>query len=284
MIQQQTLATSCVMRGISVHNGYESVLTFIPASVNHGIVWRDACDKSHSLRIGTVVPIAASHATVFKVGGWHLSTIEHVMAALWGLCIDNVLIEISQKEAPIFDGSALSILLNLQACGIVAQGAVRSYITPRKELIFTDAKRGGEIRIIPVNEGTSELCLQMFYEGIRRTFIFNAAEREQFFSDIAPARTCGFIEQLPHLRSLGLAQGSTLGNTVVQTIAGEYLNTRRFSDEPVRHKVLDLIGDLFLLPAPLVGSVYAQNTGHSFNHSVIEHYLAHSEEWRLIPE
>ena len=104
---------------------------------------------------------------------------------------------------------------------------------------------------------------------------------KQFATDFAPARTCGDVEQLEALRAHGLARGSCLGNTIARA-QGRYINTPRFDDEPRRHKVLDLIGDLYLLGKPLVGRIEAFNTGHSFNRQVIAHFVQHPEQWRLV--
>ena len=165
---------------------------------------------------------------------------------------------------------------------MVEQAAPRSFLTPKQMLTFADGT-GREIAIERSDARTLSINYTAdFAHPLAGATMFTAAVVTQnfFAKELAPARTFGFLEQLPVLRQHGLARGSTLSNTVV--IGDEVLNDRRFADECVRHKVLDLIGDLALLGRPLAGTIQASKTGHNFNRLVVEHYLTHPDQWLLI--
>lgn len=292
-MQQKTLKKSCVLRGIGVHSGQPSTLTIEPAAIDAGISWVHQ-QTGEVFVMGQAVPVQAPHATVLATKNARISTIEHVMAAVWQQGVTNAVCRLDGDEAPILDGSSIAIIWALQEIGIIAQDAPARMITPRQTLTFVDEQRGGSIIIHPVDEGQEGLVLEYNVSSRTRFGIHDSAvdsrlrgndnicdSREQFLAAFAPARTCGDIEQLDALRAHGLARGSTLGNTIAR-MGGQYLNTPRFDDEPQRHKVLDLIGDLYLLGAPLIGRIQAQNTGHSFNRQVVAHYVNNPEMWRLV--
>ena len=280
---QHTLTQEITFTGIGVHNGQDCSVTLKPAEVNTGIeIQRPG--MSETIKIGTIVPQVAMHATVLLQGSWKVSTIEHIMAALSGLSVDNAIIELSGDEAPILDGSSTVFAKKIQESGIVAQDAARQYVTPTEVLTFEDTERNSLIEIHPAAAGDTSLHIE--YEadfdmpGIEASKITCTLNRDFFAKEIAPARTFGFYEQLPYLQKHGLAQGASLDNTLVIK-DGKYVNEPRFSDECVRHKLLDLIGDLYLLGKPLAGKVIARRTGHSFNRLGVEHKLAHPSKWQV---
>lgn len=178
------------------------------------------------------------------------------------------------------DGSSLPFVLLLERAGRQEQEALRNYLSVMQAKRWEDAQRNGFIEIMPPRESQEHLELIYEAEGGTRGLVLTP---EMFRREIAPARTCGFLAQLPQLRALGLARGSTAGNTIVMDSERCYLNTPRFTDEPIRHKILDLIGDLMLLGLPLHGTIRARNTGHSFNREVVADYLANPEGWVLLP-
>ncbi|MFA5306307.1 MAG: UDP-3-O-acyl-N-acetylglucosamine deacetylase, partial [Candidatus Babeliales bacterium] len=323
MLRQQTLKQRVKFSGLGVHSGLSSVLTLIPAPENTGILFCNASNPEQRFRVGTVIPEVAPHATVIKINGWYVTTIEHLMATLRMLDVDNVVVEMRGNEVPILDGSALPFVQGILDAGLQEQGTPRKYLTPKEKLRFADEK-GRVIEIEPFAPfDTNSLC--EFTQG-KRDFspvdsaksvrpecfaqqnvskdeqpmnsfsisytadfthplaggtTFSAEVLPEFFIDkIAPARTFGYLEQLPLLRQHKLAQGSSLSNTIV--IGQELLNDTRFPDECVRHKVLDLIGDLGLLPYRLLGAVSASKTSHNFNRLVAEHCLQHPELWQEI--
>lgn len=371
MLQQKTLKQIVKFSGLGVHSGLASGLTLLPAPVDTGIVFCNASKSEQRFRVGTVIPEVAPHATVIKTNGWYVTTVEHLMAALRMLDVDNVVVEMQGNEVPILDGSALPFVQGILDAGLQEQDAARRYLTSKEKLRFADEK-GRAIEILPVRADPSIRCLaaslrangeredvnasnlsdqneRLIKESVRgecrpypsihpslpymattdtqderrvgsgvnnkpvrgecfmsianktyRTMnsfsisytadfnhplagstTFSAEISSKFFIDqIAPARTFGYLEQLPLLRQHKLAQGSSLSNTIV--IGQELLNDTRFPDECVRHKVLDLIGDLGLLPYRLLGAVCAAKTSHNFNRLVAEHCLQHPELWQEI--
>ena len=283
---EKTLAQKVILEGIGVHSGSFSSLCISPAPVGTGIVFKNSLfpDASEYLKVGQVVPEAAMHATVVKARSWSLSTIEHLMAACSFLDLDNLYIEITGFEVPILDGSALQFLQAFERAGIVNQESKKFYLTP-KETVFINDEKGRSIELIPHQNTDDYRLLVEYVADFNHPMVgslgFKGQITNSFFEDeVAPARTFGFLEQLSYLRAHKLAQGSTLGNTAVMGDEA-FLNDLRFKDECVRHKVLDLLGDLALLGHKLVGTIKAVRTGHSFNRLVIAHYLEHPEAWRL---
>ncbi len=279
MLRQQTLKQRVKFSGIGVHSGLASSLTLVPAPQDTGVVFCNASNPEQRFRVGTVIPEVAPHATVIKTNGWYVTTVEHLMAALRMLDVDNVVVEMQGNEVPILDGSALPFVQGILDAGLQEQDAVRRYLTPKEKLRFADEK-GRAIEIEP-SEHFSISYTADFNHPLAGCTTFSAEIPSEFFIDkIAPARTFGYLEQLPLLRQHKLAQGSSLSNTIV--IGQELLNDTRFPDECVRHKVLDLIGDLGLLPYRLLGAVNASKTSHNFNRLVAEHCLQHSELWQEV--
>ena len=278
---QQTLKQELVFSGIGVHSGLFSSVKLIPAPADTGIVFRHEQFPDDPFCVGKVVPEIALHATVIKHGKWMISTIEHLMAALMMMSVDNVIVVVDGVEIPILDGSAFPFVQGIMHSGLQSQDQLKKFLTPARVLTFEHEDRF--LQISPAVSG-SDLTLFIDYTAEFDNHTKNAAQlsgvvTQDFFErEIAPARTFGYVGQLPFLRKHGLAQGTSLGNTVVAGGEG-YINDVRYHDEFVRHKFLDLIGDLSLLGRSLIGSISARKTGHSFNRLVIQHYCQHPTEW-----
>jgi UDP-3-O-[3-hydroxymyristoyl] N-acetylglucosamine deacetylase len=251
-----------------------------PSAPNSGITLINTNFPDNPLIVGTFVPEPAMHATVIKGQSFAVSTIEHLLATIAGLEIDNVKIEIDGPEVPIFDGSALPFVQAIESVGLETQESKKRFLTPKRTLKFEDEDRF--LEIIPDYDHSHMLTFDYsldFAHPLMQESQFRCNITAEFFTkEIAPARTFGFLQQLPFLRKHGLAKGTTLGNTVV---VGDntFLNSTRFSNEFIRHKLLDLIGDLSLLGKNLVGSIKAHKTGHNFNRKVIEHFLNNRDQW-----
>jgi len=287
--KQKTLNQTLIFEGIGVHSGLPAVVTLHPADPNFGIIIRNKAFPNQPMEIGKIVPEHAMHATVVKHQNWFVSTIEHLMAAIFVAELDNVIIEIEGVEVPILDGSALPFIQKILDGGIREQEETKTFLTPKAFLKFEDAQ-GRYIEITPAQalpSGGRDTTLFVDYKAefnhplAGNPSLQGAITCDFFVHEVAPARTFGFLEQLPYLRQHGLAKGTSLGNTVVIG-QEELLNDMRLSDECVRHKFLDLIGDLSLLGKNLIGSIKAHKTGHSFNRLVIDHYIKHPEEWELV--
>ncbi len=289
MIFEQTLKKEVVLKGIGVHSGKPSSVSISPLPAGSGIVIEDAFDKNRFLKIGKVVPLEQSHATVLRKKDFVVSTIEHLLAALRGMGIDNAKIKISGSEIPILDGSAWNFSYAFREAGLVKQSVKIEYLTPAFPLVFTEESEGRYLKLLPADKKedtySTDLIIKYTFQlphfllGKRKmNFTLVSGDTDDFENQIAPARTFGFLSFLPKLKKLGLANGVTLANTVV--IGGNsFLNDLRFDDEFVRHKVLDLIGDLALVGKRLVGTVIGQNCGHNFNRLVVKRFLENPDSW-----
>lgn len=289
-MKQKTIKNRIVFEGVGVHFGLPARIVLHPAEQDTGVRFTNSNFQNSELKLGTIVPESAMHASVIKNDQWMVSTVEHLMAALSAFGIDNVVIEVHGIEIPILDGSALSFAHEIERVGVQEQGATKQFLTP-KELLEIKDKAGRSISIIPAaydqDHDAFDVTLSFDYTAdfkhplIRSSQLTGTVTKEYFVEHIAPARTFGFLEQLPFLRKHGLAKGTTLGNTVVIG-EEEFLNDLRFEDEFVRHKTLDLIGDLALLGKNLAGKIVAYKTGHNFNRLVVEHYIKQPELWKTI--
>lgn len=287
--KQKTLKKEIIFEGIGVHTGKPGSVRLVPAAENTGVVLTSKNVPGDEFVLGTIVPEVAMHATVIKRPAWAISTIEHLMAALWMLEVDNVRVEFDCYETPILDGSALPFVQGVLSVGLQEQNALKKYLTPKTEIEFADEK-GRIIKIMPAKQNENgaydyslhlDYMLDFAHPLVGATTMQATITTAFFVKEIAPARTFGFLEQLPLLRQHGLAQGTNLGNTLVIG-PDEILNEPRFKDECVRHKVLDLLGDMSLLGKNLAGTVIARKTGHSFNRLVVEHYVKNPDSWMLI--
>ena len=286
---QTTIKKEISFKGIGVHSGEFVEAKVLPAPANSGIRFCSAKDPGNYIQIGTIIPVSAMHATVIKKDSFHLSTIEHLMAAIIMLEIDNVIVEMTGGEVPILDGSALPFVQGLMSSGICEFDVNKKFLTVTKDISFSDGK-GRFISLSPAKslvDGGFDKSLYIDYKinfkhhlvGERE--IKGLIDNKFFVEQLAPARTFGFLEQFPDLKKYGLAKGTSLGNTVVIG-DNEFLNEPRMDDEFAKHKILDFIGDLGLLGKKFAGTVVAEKTGHSFNRLVVEHYIKNRDLWMLI--
>ena len=283
-MKQKTILKTVSLTGVGVHSGHASTISLHPSQANSGITIKNKNFPEKPLCIGLTIPEQAMHATVLKHSSlqWAISTTEHMFAAIAGLGIDNLIIEVEKGEFPILDGSALPFVNALEQGGFKIQSEQKKFLSPKVPLHFEENDR--YIKILPAKDNSNlhfTYSIHFDHPLIPQGTLSGTLTPEFFKKEIAPARTFGFLEQLPLLRKHGLAKGTTLGNTVV---VGEnmFLNTRRFADEFIRHKFLDLLGDLALLGRPLAGTISAHKTGHAFNRKVIEHYIKNPDKWELI--
>lgn len=289
-MKQKTIKKEICFQGIGVHSGIASRVIIRPAKCNFGIVFINKAFLDVKIELGKIVPEQAMHASVLKKNSFLISTTEHLMAAIASLRIDNLEIEIEGLEVPILDGSALGFVQGILGVGVIEQENEKNFLTPVQDLEFKD-QDGRFLKLSPAEFiAKSNVYDSNFYFDYIADFnhpllgqssISGILSKEFFVKEIAPARTFGFLDQLPFLKRHGLAKGTTLGNTVVIG-EEEFLNIPRFENEFVRHKLLDLLGDLALLGKNLAGTIKAQKTGHAFNRLVIQHYIENPCKWKLI--
>ncbi len=262
MRQQATLRTTVSIDGVGLHSGHPVRAHFHPAPVDHGLVF---LRREHSEQlIPAELDSAATfdYATTLKRGSVSIGTVEHVLAAAAGLGLDNCLIEIEGPEVPILDGSALPFVRLFHAAGFERQDAlVRPFELERPVEISHDDK---QMSFEPGGTGlTITYEIEFPHPFVGQQELTFTVRPEEFASRIAPARTFGFAREVAQLRARGLARGGSLHNAVVLDDTGILSGPLRFRDEFVRHKVLDLIGDLALLGRPLNGRIHARKAGHA---------------------
>jgi len=271
---QRTLSAEVSVSGVGLHTGVLSTLTFRPAEPDHGIAFRRV-----DLPGMPVIPADIDHVvntslrTVLGCGEAVVNTVEHVLAALGGLGIDNALVDVDAEETPGADGSALPFVKALVQAGMVAQDRPRRYwvldepLHYQKGEILLQAEPSDELRL------TMTIAFDHPVVGTQQASL--AITPDSFARDVAPARTFGFLAHMRRLLSQGIIQGVSLENSIV--IGDDFIlnDGLRFPDEFVRHKILDLLGDLTLLGRPLRGHITAVKTGHA-SHVAFAHRITRS--------
>lgn len=277
---QQTIAKAVRCQGVGLHTGIPVSLTLSPAPPDHGVVFC-VLPQGVDVPIEPASLINGHYATTIGRAGVQLQTVEHLLAAVRGLGVDNLLAVIDAPELPAMDGSAGPFVSLLHAAGRVEQGA------PRRPLRVAERIRvGDDARWIQVSPA-AELCISYTLDvdhpavGVQGMTIVPSEQR--FVEELASARTYGFLKDVEFLRQQGLALGGSLANTVVVGEERILNGSLRFRDEFVRHKILDVIGDLALLGRPLVGHVVARNAGHALNHRLVREIAQRAGRWEAEP-
>ena len=264
-MRQQTIKRPVALEGIGLHSGRPVKVTLSPAPPDSGIVFRVG-PHGQPIPAASESVVDSHYATTIGRNGTRIQTVEHLMAAAAGLGIDNLAVEVDGTEVPAMDGSAKPFVGLLNAAGRQAQSARRRPITIRQPLHVGGGNRW--IRILPADELRISYTLDNDHPAIGTQVLSWVPTEESFINEYAPARTYGFLKDLGAMRKHGLALGGSLDNAIVVGKRGT-LNGLRYRDEFVRHKVLDLIGDLALLGRPLLGHVVARNAGHSLNFDLV---------------
>jgi UDP-3-O-[3-hydroxymyristoyl] N-acetylglucosamine deacetylase len=275
---EHTLASSIEFSGIGLHSGAPVNLRLLPATAGSGIIFRRTdLDGFEIEAIGRNVA-KVSYATSLMRKGVLISTTEHLLSALIGVGIDNVIVEIDNLELPILDGSALPYVHAFRRAGIKSQRRRREYIRILKPV---EVREGD--KFIGVYPGASySICYNIdFPRPIGKSGFELDLSRGVYGAQIAPARTFGFREDEQRLRDMGLIRGVTEHNAIVLTSQGVQNGPLRFADEFVRHKVLDLIGDLALSGHQILGRVVAERAGHAMHTSLVSRLMRDRSAWEL---
>ena len=284
MIRQRTLRNSIKATGVGLHTGDKVLLTLCPAPVDTGIVFRRT-DLNPVAEIPARADLVGETtlSTCLIHGEARVSTIEHLLSAMAGLGVDNAYVDVTAPEIPIMDGSAAPFVFLLQSAGIVEQHAAKKFIRVRKEVTVTDGDKTASF--LPL-EGFK---ISFGIDFDHPVFKHRAATMEIDFSttsfvrEVSRARTFGFVEEIEYLRSKGLARGGSMDNAVV---IDDYkvLNHGglRYDDEFVKHKVLDAIGDLYLLGYSLIGEYRAFKSGHALNNQALRTLIANKDAWEMV--
>jgi UDP-3-O-[3-hydroxymyristoyl] N-acetylglucosamine deacetylase len=279
---QRTLGKAVGFSGIGLHSGKKVHLTLKPAPVNFGIkfVRKDLPDDpTIPARFNCVVD--TSLATVIGSDGVIVSTIEHLMACLAGLSIDNVVVELDSYEVPVMDGSAGPFTRMIMEAGIQVQEASRHFFVLKEPI---ELKRDGKF-VGAYPDTTFRITCNIDFEHplIREQSYSIEVEDHVFEREISSARTFGFLHEVEYMKRYGLARGGSLDNALV--IDDDCILNKdglRFQDEFVRHKLLDCIGDFSLLGMPILAHIVTIKSGHAFNHAFLENFFSHKASWQTL--
>ena len=284
MIRQRTLKNIVRATGVGLHTGEKVYLTLRPAAPDTGIVFR---------RIDLAEPVEIK-ADPYSVGdtrlssclekdGVRVSTVEHLMSALAGLGIDNAYVDVTAPEVPIMDGSAGPFVFLLQSAGVEEQKAPKKFI---RVLERVEVRDGGKwVRFDPHNGFKLELAIDFDHPVLERSHQSVCVDfsHTSYIKEVSRARTFGFMQDVEAMREQGLALGGSLDNAIVMD---EYrvLNSDglRYEDEFVKHKVLDAIGDLYLLGHPLIGAFSGYKSGHALNNMLLRRLVEQRSAWSYI--
>jgi UDP-3-O-[3-hydroxymyristoyl] N-acetylglucosamine deacetylase len=280
--QQQTLSNPISCTGVGLHTGKPVTLTLRPAPTDTGVVFVNRNGHAGATLAASVDHLVATElCTAISGNGFQVKTIEHVLAALAGLSVDNVFVDIDAAEAPVMDGSSAPFVRLIQSAGVKAQNRRRAFLKITRPLEIVDGSR--RIRIEPSSTPRITYTIQYDHPLIRTQTYTYEHSTHAFATEIAEARTFGFLQEVEALWSRGLGRGGNLENTVVLSQDG-ILNESglRFADEFVRHKVLDLIGDFSLLGLPFIGHLIADRSGHALHTRLVKQILDHPECWVLL--
>lgn len=261
MSHQRTIHRSISCEGIGLHTGERVRMTLRPAPANSGIVFRRVDLPGAPVVEARPEHIADVHyATTLAKDGVSVRTVEHLMAALAGLNVDNATVEMDGPEVPAMDGSALPFVALIRRGGLRRQLAARTLLRVRRPIAVDLGDRS--IRILPAEGLSIEYRMRFDHPALGAQAVTVGINPEAFVRELAPCRTYGFLRDVEYLRGLGLVRGGSLENAIVVGDEGVLNGPLRFQDELVRHKALDLLGDLYVLGRRVLGAVVADGAGH----------------------
>ncbi len=284
MIKQRTLKNEIRATGVGLHTGQKIFLTLRPAPVDYGIVFR-------RVDLDPVVEIEAKASnvgdtmlsTTIMNGDVRVSTVEHLLSAMAGMGIDNAIVEVTADEVPIMDGSAGPFVFLIQSAGIQEQSAAKKFIKIKKKLTIKDGDK--EATFLPFDGFKVSFSIDFDHPVFkdRKLDAMVDFSSTSFVKEVSRARTFGFMHEIEYLRSKGLAKGGSVDNAIVvdkYRILNE--DGLRYEDEFVKHKILDAIGDLYLVGNSLIGEYRAYKSGHGLNNKAVLDLMKHPECWELV--
>jgi UDP-3-O-[3-hydroxymyristoyl] N-acetylglucosamine deacetylase len=284
MIRQRTLRNAIRATGVGLHTGEKVYLTLAPAPVDTGIVFR-------RVDLDPIVEIPACAAnvgdttlsTTLEHGGGRVSTVEHLLSAMAGLGIDNAYVDVSASEVPIMDGSAGPFVFLIQSAGIEEQNAAKKFIRIKRPVTVEDGDK--KASFLPFDGFKVSFTIDFDHPVFRDRTAHAEVDfsSTSFVKEVSRARTFGFMHEIEYLRSKGLARGGSVDNAIV---VDEYriLNQDglRYDDEFVKHKVLDAIGDIYLLGYSLIGEFRAHKSGHALNNASLRALIDQADAWEMV--
>ena len=284
MLKQRTLKTLIRATGVGLHSGEKVAMTLRPAQPNTGIVFRRT-DTPQPMDIpATALRVVDTRlCSVLEENGARVATVEHIMSAFAGLGIDNAYVDLSGPEVPIMDGSAGPFVFLIQSAGIEEQPVAKQFFRIKQTVEVRDGDKWARFDPHPGFKLSFSIVFDHpVFERSAQSATVDFAETS-YVKEVARARTFGFMQDVEALRSNGLALGGSLDNAIVMD---EYrvLNAEglRYGDEFVKHKLLDAIGDLYLVGHPLLGAYSAHKSGHALNNLLLRETLKQADAWELV--
>jgi UDP-3-O-[3-hydroxymyristoyl] N-acetylglucosamine deacetylase len=277
-MREQTLAAPIEFSGVGLHTGQPAAMRLLPAPAGKGIVFRRVDLDNFELRadVGSVERVA--YATTLMSHGVWISTVEHLLSALYALGVDNTIIELDNFEVPILDGSALPYTEAIEKAGIVRLAAPRNYMRIEKPFIMEE--NGKTLAIYPSDVLSLEYEIGFKHPLIGHQKLEVKITPENYRAMIASARTFGFYHEVEALQAAGLVRGGSLENAIVLTETGMLNETSlRYPDEFVRHKILDLLGDFALIGQQVLGRLTANRAGHALHTRFVGALLESTSHW-----
>lgn len=286
MLKQRTIKSLVQTTGIGLHSGKKVYLTLRPAEIDQGIIFRRTDIPSPDIKIQADSVISTQLATMIaspEAPEVTISTIEHLMSALCGLGIDNVIVEVSAPEIPIMDGSSAPFVYLIQSAGVQEQNAAKKFIKIKKPVTYKHEDKIA--KLLPYNGFRLDFTIKFDHAVLDKTNPQHRCEfsSQYYIEEIARARTFGFMKDLELMRELNLALGGSMDNAIV---VDDYrvLNSDglRYEDEFVRHKVLDAVGDLYVLGHPIIGEFVGYKAGHMMNNMLIRELVKDPSAYELV--
>lgn len=286
MIKQRTFRNTIRATGVGLHTGRKVLLTLRPAAANTGIIFRRV-DLTPAIEIPALAKNVSDTklSTTLSADGASVSTVEHLLSAMAGLGIDNAYVDMNAAEVPIMDGSAGPFVFLIQSAGIEEQNAPKEYIRIKREVTVKDDSDGKFATFLPHDGFKVNFTIDFDHPAFKGRSATADVDfgSTSFVREVSRARTFGFMKEFEYLRANGLALGGSMDNAIViddYKVLNE--DGLRYEDEFVRHKILDAIGDLYLLGKGLIGEFRALKSGHALNNQLLRTLLDQPDAWELV--
>jgi UDP-3-O-[3-hydroxymyristoyl] N-acetylglucosamine deacetylase len=280
LLYQRTLRDEVRLEGTGLHTGYPVHLRLTPAPAGMGIIFRRTDLRNFEIEATRAHVARVSYATTLMKKGVMISTVEHLLSALYGLGIDNLYIDLDSMEVPIMDGSGRRFMEEIDRIGIQEQDALRQYMVIEEPIEVRHGEKFAGVYPSPAMRAT--YIIDFEHPAIGHQEIQMALSPEAYRREIGCARTFGFMSDVEYLKRCGLIRGGSLENAVVLDDSGLVNNHLRFPDEFVRHKLLDLLGDISLVGRPIIGHLYAKKAGHAIHTALADQIARLTHRYRTV--
>lgn len=277
---QRTLRERVEFEGVGLHTGYPVRLAILPAPPDTGIRFRRTDLRNFEIEALRAHVAKVSYATTLMKKGVMIATVEHVLSTLYGLGIDNARLDVDSMEVPILDGSCAPFTEALLAAGIARQEAPRRYIVIERPI---EVRQGDKVAgVYPDTAPRASYAIDFDHPAIGHQRISMELTPEAFRRELSRARTFGFVSDIEYLKSLGLIRGGSLDNAVVLDPSGVLNTGLRYPDEFVRHKLMDLLGDISLCGLPIIGRLEAERAGHAIHTDLASLIMRSRDRYRIL--